>query len=492
MKFLRHLQRILMCMLLVTCICCTALSGAAEQNVLVDKTATDLDSNEETTVTLNVGGTSSKTISDVVFVLDKSTSQDIVNAALSMLDELMTRVGENRIKAGAVMFNKGSAHKVELAALDEAQYKKIKDCLQNPPESGTNIEAGLRTGVDMLKADTAVAANAKHLVLVSDGVTYMWDEPAQAIYNNMNVDGSEVIWANTTITEYCRIGLDASYIASLRDMKTWMKVNGDGIETVISSYALPYGLSSPSKYYAASKDVYCTADAALYRSGKVWQEAVDAGYQCYSYANPTSKTLTYPYGENFMLGLKTIGGTSQLVPENVTGMFDNVKSSMLYSIERGTVTDVIGKDFDLASLDSFRLTVGGKAIAGAVSGNKVTFANGDTVVYTSGANEKFVWHINNPVDAGAPASLSYTLKLVNKSTDPGIHETPTNEDAKLDYESTGGDKGTVDFPDPVVRYAVTAPVTQTGDNSTPMLWLCLLMLGVSGLMAVRFSQRKHS
>lgn len=172
MKSMRHLQRILMCVLLVTCICCTTLSGVAEQNVLVDKTATDLDSNEETTVTLNVGGTSSKTISDVVFVLDKSTSQDIVNAALNMLDELMTRVGENRIKAGAVMFNKESTHKVDLAALDEAQYKKIKDCLQNPPASGTNLEVGLRTGVDMLKADTAVAANAKHLVLVSDGVTY--------------------------------------------------------------------------------------------------------------------------------------------------------------------------------------------------------------------------------------------------------------------------------------------------------------------------------
>ena len=43
---------------------------------------------------LDIGAGSEKTISDVVFVLDKSTSVEVKDAALDMLEELMTRVGE--------------------------------------------------------------------------------------------------------------------------------------------------------------------------------------------------------------------------------------------------------------------------------------------------------------------------------------------------------------------------------------------------------------
>ena len=163
-----------------------------------------------------------------------------------------------------------------------------------------------------------------------------------------------------------------------------------------------------------------------------------------------------------------MGDASYALPENVAdykGMFDAVKSTVLYDIEKGTVTDVIGSNFDVASLDSFVLTVGGTEMKGTVNGNTVTFDNGNYVVtYQPGENEQFTWAINVPVKDGAAVQLTYTVKLVNKATAPGDYTVPTNEEAKLDYTSTTGGQGTEEFPVPEVSYNVpeTTTVTVTG------------------------------
>ncbi len=59
-----------------------------KDSVKIDKTATELDENDKTTVTLNIGSGETKTVSDVVFVLDKSTSMDVREEAAAMLKEL--------------------------------------------------------------------------------------------------------------------------------------------------------------------------------------------------------------------------------------------------------------------------------------------------------------------------------------------------------------------------------------------------------------------
>lgn len=78
-----------------------------EDGVSVDKTATDL-VNDETNVTLTVGGQQENTVSDVVFVLDKSASLDIRQEAMNMLDELKAQAEEgNLIHVGVVNFESG-------------------------------------------------------------------------------------------------------------------------------------------------------------------------------------------------------------------------------------------------------------------------------------------------------------------------------------------------------------------------------------------------
>ena len=109
----------------------------------------------------------------------------------------------------------------------------------------------------------------------------------------------------------------------------------------------------------------CANDAAVYKAATAWQEIVEAGYQAYAYAEQ-DYAETYPWGSDWVENLEDLGGTSGAVPENVTGMFDAVESSILYAIQSGTINDVIGDDFDLTdkgaiTADTFTLTIGGVA-----------------------------------------------------------------------------------------------------------------------------------
>ncbi len=48
----------------------------------------------------------------------------------------------------------------------------------------------------MLAADTSVDSNSKHLVLVTDGVTYMWGDTPTTVFNEVNPDNISKIWSS--------------------------------------------------------------------------------------------------------------------------------------------------------------------------------------------------------------------------------------------------------------------------------------------------------
>lgn len=77
-------------------------------NISKSKTATQLDKNYRSQVTLSLPAKSEKLVSDVVFVLDKSTSTQIENQTLDMLENLQTQISQTnaKVKVGIVIFNK--------------------------------------------------------------------------------------------------------------------------------------------------------------------------------------------------------------------------------------------------------------------------------------------------------------------------------------------------------------------------------------------------
>ncbi len=466
----------------------TPAAGSSEE-LTVDKTATDL-SDDKTDVTLSIGAGSKTTASDVVFVLDKSTSAEVKNEALAMLDELMEQTSENdlMVNVGVVTFNRmadSEEFNMSLQPLNEKSISSIESIFKKELSSGTNIEAGIRKGMEMLENDETVLDENKHIVLVTDGITYLWgtQEPAKTVYNELNNTAACTVDYN--VTDYQRLVKTAliSDVEAAENPKQWMQDN-QTIEQLIQNYAVEYGegtvqLDSGTKYISNTDDTYnkyTSIEAASYLAAKAWQEAESKGYQLYAY---TSVNENYPWASVFISNFSTIGGVSTLYTDDqngVDGMFDGVKNTVLYKVMRGTVNDVIGDDFDLTDTakitkDTFKLVVGSETVAAAsVEGNTVFFGEANTdstypyvvTYYPEGkegdSREQFDLEINVPVENGRGLSLTYSLDLVNKSTDSGTHTAPTNEEATLEYESTTGGQGTVDFPVPHISYTIRPAV----------------------------------
>ena len=153
-----------------------------EWNVSRSKTATQLDTNTWTSnVTLSLPSAEEALASDVVFVLDKSTSTKLEDQALGMLNKLKEQAKgtEAKVKVGVVIFNK-EANVTPLTDLATG-YETIENAIKQEISSGTNTHAGLLAGKQMLDEDKEVAANRKYLIFVSDGITYMFNENPTAV-----------------------------------------------------------------------------------------------------------------------------------------------------------------------------------------------------------------------------------------------------------------------------------------------------------------------
>lgn len=495
----------------------------SNNNVEVDKTATGLNENGETNVTLTVGGTQEKTVSDVVLVLDKSASTDIRQEAANMLEELKARVDAgNIIKVGVINFEKGVLEYCPLTELNDTNWKTIYNSVifEKADSAGTNIYGAVKAGEELLDADTEVNDANKHLVLVTDGAGYLWGDVAldgesednvYTIYSEESDNMCEALYNGPEEIEKHHDN-PTEYYETFTDLAKWYADHSsyaEAIQTYQNTYdnkghyaASDNGItqgqgtntdwSSIPKFagenkYIPSEDRYSlpsASDASVYMTVGLWKE-IGEKYNVYAYGDTRYK---YNIEENLQWAVKwisnlgDIAGYSQELPEDKAdyeGMFDTVKSSVLYSIQSGTVTDVIGNDFDLAGLDSVQLTIGGVPCEQrVVDGNNISFADDKYTVtyYPSGVEgdgrEQFVWSINTPVESAAGLKLTYTVKLVNRSAEAGDHTVKTNEEATLEYTSTTGGTGSEEFPVPEVTYHVDAqPVTEpekpnTSDNNT--------------------------
>ena len=171
------------------------LAEAPSWDTSKSKTATNLNASYESQVTLSLPSSEEALVSDVVFVLDKSTSAALEEQALEMLSNLKAQV-ENTgasVKVGVVIFNK-TANKTDWMDLG-TQYEDIEAAITEEISSGTNTHAGLLAGKAMLDADTSVDASRKYLIFVSDGITYLYNEEPTATAWSWTVDGSTNTWA---------------------------------------------------------------------------------------------------------------------------------------------------------------------------------------------------------------------------------------------------------------------------------------------------------
>ena len=446
-----------------------------EWNVSRSKTATALDTNTWTSnVTLSLPSAEEALASDVVFVLDKSTSAKMEEQALKMLTALkeQTEKTKAKVKVGVVIFNK-QANVTPLTDLATG-YGTIENAIKQEIKSGTNTHAGLLAGKQMLDEDTEVAANRKYLIFVSDGISYMYDTDGKIV---------PYYWINDNAPFYSFDPYSWSFKYKNdnppENWSTWVAQIGNTIakETVTPilyadhSAAVANGTLNINDYKdvtGLAADQYTTCvDRALYYTYQTYAAAQAAGYNCYAVVN--GRPTDYLWGPDFM----------RYLANGQTVDFGKIQNDILYAVSAGsTVEDQMGDAFDFVP-GSLKLTVGGTELKSKADGNMTYFGNNAEnlsetnyrfkVLYDPTA-DGFVWTINEHVSNFAPVQLTYTVKLTKPETDPGTYGVEdlkgeknvsadkalfTNKRAVLNaINSAGAQLKPLDFPKPSVSYTV--------------------------------------
>ena len=474
----------------------TDQSAALTQNV---KTATALDENLETKVTLSFPGQREAEPADVVFVLDKSGASaqtDIFKQAKAFLEEINQKAQADglNIKVGVVLFNKMG--NVQLPLTDVVTgYDDILNAMNSSVRSGTNMDAGLLAAKSVLDEDTAVKAENKHVILISDGATYLyckdgdftkpytrsfgsveggrnmmggiWEWQSRE-YHTDNAwkkfsDGSNFIFSQAMKSPE-KLG---EYLAYYRDQYENSDSNWAQYDYEYTAIAANTGTTNPIPVDVTAP---CNIDVAFWSTDDTFQSMVNAGYDM----NVYYKNAADFDGQVFLKYLTRNSNNGELNTD-----FDKLKAKLVDKIAAGsTVEDTIGADFDFVNDPAkICLTANGEKLSpekidattyGFGKNNDGTYRF--TLKYQAGENEKLTLTLNEAAAPSRPVVLEYSELLVNKPTEPGIHTLKVNESAVLYPIDGNGVAGEAyEFPVPTVDYTVAKPdpAPQPGATDKP-------------------------
>lgn len=452
--------------MMLTTVSAMAAAAPEKWDISKSKTATNLDANYESKITLSLPSAEEPLVSDIVFVLDKSTSAQLEQQALDMLGKLKVHVEETgaTVKVGVVIFNKVANVANDGKFFNLAtEYDGIEAAIKQEIKSGTNTHAGLLAGKKMLDDDKSVENNRKYLIFVSDGITYMYDKEAKIVpYYWMN-DNSPYFSKDPYSWQFKYLNNNAP-----DDWSVWIKV----VEAAMSAEAgnapdpVPYDstLNVEIGTLVSAEMKYTTSvDRALYYSYQTYQAAKNAGYNVYAMTADSGADTTYPWGPSFM---NYLAGDKKVD-------FSEIRNDILYLVGAGsTVTDYMGYvegdynfDFvnDAAALslkvgdDSYQaIKLEDNKYGFKPSGNNSDGNNSYDYIVEYFPKEKdeenFVWTINVPVSNFAPVQLTYAVKLTNPKTASGTYGT-YDKDGSKDYEGLYTN-----------NYAVLIPKNSSGDT----------------------------
>ncbi len=472
------------------------------------KTATNLDENYESEVTLSLPADSYKPSVDVVMVIDVSSSMKEVDiaeakaAAKAMCDELAAKENVDT-NIGIVTFDKTSQNLTDgLVSIDEA--KSAID--QIAASSDTNMMAGLMAGKAMLDAGSGTD---KYMVLMSDGIPIYWME------NGKPVSKTLIRYAQGGTTEISRAPAGTEPEGSANDFASMMTM-----DEILSATDWDTDSNEWKQISDTGQDInpackYTNIQKATYKTAQYLMDEIFGQYKLKMVAFGTDKyenNVVYQYGENFCDWIGEQDGVSyyKIAKPGYGGetgqledAFKDIADEMIYVVDAGSkVVDVIGADTDSAgndydfafvnNLENLKLTVGGKELAKTDLTEDLGFTDpNETARYGFGesrpeqmggypfvlhyyekgedgqSDECFVWDINVPVEIDNTVQLTYTVKLTNLQSEEGIYGQYdadgsedydglyTNNRATLYPVDSNGDEGVPEnFAKPTVSYTV--------------------------------------
>lgn len=415
-------------------------------------------------VTLSLPSAQEQLVSDVVFVLDKSTSAEVETSMIEMLTKLNSQVKNTgaQVKVGVVIFNKVANRVQELTQLNDETLPEIEKAIKTQISSGTNIHAGLLAGKSMLDEDQNVANNRKYLILVTDGITYLFSKDGD--YNQAytrSVHNGDGVRQDALSAWTVKYGDGEKYTFIPSDWNAWL----DNIRETTNQYAeYDHKLGEvPSKVmnFAEDPNVITNVEHAMLQAYDLYQK-LSSAYNCYTV--PAGGTH-FPAFDAF---IKYMAGDTSVD-------FTAIQNDIYYLLSAGSkVVDEIGNNFDFVNnASNLTMKVGNTPLDAVLiearDGATATYAfgaanrskDGQDYPYVvsyyqngkDGSGECFVWEINVDVSNFAPVQLIYKVKLVDAPTDPGTYELPTNESATLYPKDSNGLSGKEqEFEKPTVSY----------------------------------------
>lgn len=497
-----------------------------------EKVASELDKNLETKVRLSFPGKQEVLPSDIVFVLDKSgasAQEDIYNQAKKFLEDIKNQAEEKglNIKVGVVLFNRIGNVKKDLTDV-VGGYDDIITAMNSSVNMGTNMHAGLLAAKDILDKDSEVKAENKHVILISDGATYLYskDSDYTKAYTRSfgdpkkqtnpttgnpylyGADRKGGIWESqsreyNTPNDFKKFDDNTNFIFSqamtdpnkLGKYLDYYREQNNDTEKNWTQYEYEYNFGSA--YFGSGRkttpiDVNAPAniDIAFMKTDDTFQEMFKEGYDL----NVYFKNAADFDGTNFLKYMTRNSNGGELNTD-----FDELKKSVLDKISKGSyVQDYIGKDFDFVNdIKKITFKVGDENLKPIKTGANIysfgKLADGTyrfTLEYTNGDNERLNLKINETIYPNKPVVLEYSEKLVNKPTKSGKYEYPANKEATLYPIDGNGKKGEpILFPVPVVKYEYKAPISsqpKTGDNDNLLLIISLMGIAIgTTVMAVK-------
>lgn len=436
-----------------------------------------------------------------MFVLDKSgasAQMDIYNQAKDFLGQISQKAKADGldIKVGVVLFNKVGNIQQPLTDVVTG-YDDILNAMNSSLHSGTNMDAGLLAAKSILDADTAVKAENKHVILISDGATYLYckngdyTKPYTRSFGNPKEQKNPETGAAYPYGSN-KMGGIWEYQSRQDNLNNAWKKFSDGSTNFIFSEAMkdPEKLGEYLEYY---RDQYensdknwaqydyeytdaaanngttnpipvdvnapCNIDVAFWSTDDAFQSMAKAGYDMNVYYKNISD---FNDGQVFLQYLTRNSNNGQLDTD-----FNKLKAKLVDKIAAdSTVEDLIGNNFDFVNdASKISLNVAGEDLAPEKI-DETTYGFGKradgtyrfTLKYTAGENEKLVFTLNEVAVPAKPVVLTYSEVLVNKPTEAGTHTLKVNESATLHPVDGNGMPGDAyEFPVPTVTYTVAAP-----------------------------------
>lgn len=470
------------------------------------KTATNLDGNYDSDVTLALPSGTYNGKLDVAFVLDGSTSvdaYDLVDQAAYLLDEL-SKIENLDVKVSLTVFG-GTVPILEstglLSIADDSYLKALKQKLRDKSydgikgRSGSNLQAGVEDAKAVLDADTSVESCDKYLIILSDGAARMWyedndgDGQRDALSQTYQWDknGTKIGWNQNGDFDYFRYGDNVSY---RKFSEIWSDgQSGKQIGNYAATEAQKNAASVQDTHIVAPYEVvmngeyYTTYEAATYYAAtSIMKAKKSANVIMISYpydVDHTTQQNIYDYIVSFMEWVGKNGVNSFSSDKtNAAEIFAGVKDNLLQVVDAGSrVVDVIGYgtdnkgndyDFDFVNkIENMKLTVGDEILdVTRISDTKFAFGaadgskNGKTypffvTYYEKGFSningpddvfdECFIWEINVPVTVDKPVKLTYTVHLTNPQTAAGTYGT-YDEYGSEKYENLWTNRSAVLYP----------------------------------------------